>query len=183
MEKYIQCKSCNGHYEVREGKYGLFAGCSNYPTCKSVIKIPELACEYIIKYGLNLYSWKKKCWKCNQDTAVYSYYLYYELEELDDYFSSFHGIGLGDIPCVDELICNKIPNVKKQYSRTTNSKYVANICDHCQVLQGRNYVVDDPHEILHDLSYNHSMQQYLVMNLKINDRNLLSDLKNCIDFS
>jgi len=35
-----QCKKCKGGYLlVKEGPYGKFLGCSNYPNCKNVIKL------------------------------------------------------------------------------------------------------------------------------------------------
>lgn len=30
----LGCKKCGGFLEVREGKYGLYLGCSNYPNCR-----------------------------------------------------------------------------------------------------------------------------------------------------
>lgn len=184
MAQLIKCSNCNGHYVIREGKYGTFAGCSEYPHCKSTRKIYELAHMFISKYGMNLYGWQKTCWKCKQDTMVYSYFLYYELKEIDNIFSSVHGIGIGDIPCIDKIISNKYPTVEMRYSSTTQSKYMANICMHCKSLQGRNYVVDDPHEIMTDLFHDHTMEKYLVENIKLTEiaeNNLLAELKACID--
>ncbi len=35
----VKCKKCQGHYLLRQGKYGLFAGCSNFPRCRSTMKL------------------------------------------------------------------------------------------------------------------------------------------------
>lgn len=183
MQKYLECSSCKGHYVVRLGKYGYFAGCSEYPRCKSTLKIYELAHAFIMKYGINLYGWKKNCWKCKQDTIVYSYFLFYELEEIDSVFNGVHGIGLGDIHCIDKVISDKYKTVQIRHSNTTQSAYMANICEHCQSLQGRNYVVDDPHEIINDLWHEHTMEKYLVDNIKVADADLLAELKKCVDLS
>ncbi len=32
------CPKCNGQLILREGKYGYFYGCSNYPNCKFTMK-------------------------------------------------------------------------------------------------------------------------------------------------
>lgn len=183
MSKYIKCNSCDGRYVVRSGKYGYFAGCSEYPRCKSTLKIYELAHAYIMKYGLNLYGWKKSCWKCKKDTMVYSYFLYYEMEEIDNIFSSVHGIGLGDIPCIDNIISSKYPSIIMSYSNTLKNSYIANTCQHCKALQGRNYVVSDPHEIINELYHEHTMEKYLVETIKVEDVNLMMDLKKCVDLS
>ena len=37
----VKCKKCQGHYLLRQGKYGLFAGCSNFPRCRSTMKLAE----------------------------------------------------------------------------------------------------------------------------------------------
>lgn len=37
----VKCKKCQGYYLLRQGKYGLFAGCSNFPRCRSTMKLAE----------------------------------------------------------------------------------------------------------------------------------------------
>lgn len=181
MNKFIQCKTCEGHYVIRDGKYGVFAGCSHYPVCKSTLKIPELVYEFIRKYGINIYQWQKQCWKCQQETPVYSYYLYYELSELDPFFSVLHGIGVGDISSIDRLLSLNVPTVKMKYSKTLNEHYMANVCLHCGTIQGHNYVVTDPHEITNSLWHHHDMNNYFFNNLKIDASTLLGELKACME--
>ena len=166
----IPCGICDGHYKVREGKYGIFAGCSNYPTCKSTLRLPDLALKYIQHYGLNIYHWDKECYKCRKKTTVYSYYLDYDLADLDEFFSmGGPTIGLGDLSYVDELLSKQIPTIQLRYSNTTKSKYMANTCEHCGALQGRNYVVDDPHEIIGELWHDHGMGKFLFQKIEIKD--------------
>jgi len=156
----IACKQCNGHYKIREGKFGVFAGCSNYPRCKSTMKVFELVQTFILERGIDVYKWEKVCWKCNEITPVYSYYLGYELEEIDEYLSSFGPVGLGDITYIDQLLGEEIPSVQMRFSNTTKSEYMANTCAFCGALQGRNYVVYDPHEIIEELWHNRNMEKY-----------------------
>ena len=35
----IKCEKCGHYMVIREGKYGKFLGCSNYPTCKNIQKL------------------------------------------------------------------------------------------------------------------------------------------------
>ena len=166
----ISCGSCNGYYKIREGKYGVFAGCSNYPTCKSTLNIPDFILKYIQNYGLNIYRWEKECYKCKKKTPVYSYYLDYDLADLDELFSlGGPTVGLGDLSYIDDLLSKQISTIQLRYSNTTKSKYMANICEHCGALQGRNYVVDDPHEIIGELWHDRDMGKYLYTNIKIKD--------------
>lgn len=175
----VPCNQCNGHYKVRDGKYGMFAGCSNYPTCKSTLKLPDLVLKYLEIYGLNIYRWDKECYKCGKKTPVYSYYLDYDLAELDEIFSmGGPTVGLGDLSYIDELLSKQIPAIQMRYSRTTNSKYMANTCEHCGALQGRNYVVDDPHEIIGELWHDRGMEKYLYRHLEIeNTAPLAKDIR------
>jgi DNA polymerase-3 subunit epsilon len=39
----IKCKRCSGYYKLRSGKFGEFYGCSNYPRCRSTMKVEEYA--------------------------------------------------------------------------------------------------------------------------------------------
>jgi len=179
----IKCRLCNkGYYKVRESQYGLFGGCSTFPNCKSTIKTPDLIFEFLINRGVDIYSWDKECYKCYNKTKVYSYFLYYELEELDDIFSMLHGLGLGDLSWVDNQLIKKIETIKNCFSKTTKSSYVANTCNHCGALQGRNYVVDDPPEIFQELFHDHSMEKYLFHTFPVTeyDSELLSNLRNAL---
>ena len=36
----VKCKRCDGVYRLRSGKFGVFAGCSNFPQCRSTMKLP-----------------------------------------------------------------------------------------------------------------------------------------------
>ena len=169
-KKNLNCKLCDGHYEIRKGK-SWFAGCSNYrqSKCKSTLQLYEYALEVIKLYGINIYKWEKECWKCKKLTPVYSYYLNYDLGEFDVFFRPVNNgdsiligdeVGLGDLPYVDNILSQKIPSIKLKYSRTTNSNSISNTCIYCGSLQGRNYVVDDPHEITTELWYSRDMVKY-----------------------
>ncbi len=166
----IRCDKCDGYYKIREGKYGIFAGCSCYPECKSTLSLPDLVLKYIQLYGLKIYCWDKQCYKCGETTPVYSYYLDYDLADLDEIFSiGGPAVGLGDLSYVDEWLSSQISTIQMRYSNTTRSKYMANTCRRCGALQGRNYVVDDPHEIIGELWHGRGMDKFLFTRLELND--------------
>ncbi len=175
----IKCNVCDGFYTVREGKYGLFGGCSKFPNCKSTLRISDLIFNFFVIKGINIYKWEKECYRCKNMTFVYSYFLYYELEELDEIFSINHGMGIGDISWIDNHLTQQIKTIKKCFSKTTSSSYIANTCSNCDALQGRNYVVSDPHEIITDLWHDHTMYKYLHKNIPVtnNDFQLLSNFR------
>jgi hypothetical protein len=104
------------------------------------MKLFEFVQAFIKEHGINIYRWEKDCWKCGKRTQVFSYYLNYELEELDEDLGSYEPIGLGDLDHIDQLLGREFSSIKMRYSNTTKSKYMANTCVHCGALQGRNYV-------------------------------------------
>lgn len=177
--KRIRCQECDGNYILRDGKFGVFAGCSNYPRCRSTKKLYEVVLEYIRIYGIGIYRWDRECWKCKKKTAVYSYYLDYELAELDEFFNSgLPAVGLGDLAYIDGLLSQKYATIQKRYSNTTHSSYMANTCSHCGALQGRNYVVEDPHEIVEELWHSRGMDKFWIETIACPDTSpLVSDIK------
>lgn len=177
---FVGCTECSGQYKINEGKYGAFAGCSNYPSCKSTLDLPTLVLRYIQKDGINIYRWDKECYKCKKHTQVYSYYLDYDLEEIKGFSDIISPtVGLGDISYVDELLSREIPSIQMRYSNTVQLTYMANACQHCRALQGRNYVVDDPHEIIGELWHDRGMEKFFYKKLKIKDVSMLEqDIKH-----
>lgn len=124
----------------------------------------------IAKCGVQIYAWERECYKCHKKTKIYSYYLIHDLEK---YFAGDLGleqcgeIGLGYIPSLDAFVAEQLPDagIKLRYSRSEEMRYFANCCSHCDCLQGRNYIVDDPDEIFEDLYMGGDMEQYRVTTL------------------
>ena len=124
----------------------------------------------IIKYGVQIYAWERECYKCHKKTKVYSYYLIHDLEKAfagDLGLEQCDEIGLGYIPSLDAFVVEQLPDagIKLRYSRSEGIRYFANGCLHCDCLQGRYYVVDDPEEIYEDFFGEGSMEQYRVATL------------------
>lgn len=170
MKKVIRCKECSdGYYIIKEGAYATFAGCTNYPECRSAERFTDLLYDFFELKGINIYSWDRVCWKCKTKIPVFTYLLTYDLYELDSYFQIEREIGLGDFGSIDRYLETIYPTIKEKYSRTTNSSYVANTCPHCGALQGRNYIVDDPDEIWDEYVASRGMEKYLVKTIPVSE--------------
>lgn len=169
--KRVICPNCGGELKIRDGKYGCFVGCSNYPRCRTTKSLTQLIYLFFKENGFKIYKWQRKCWKCGEITSVYSYYPLYELGLAYDLFEFFSGMGLSNIPSLDIVMSQIYPTIKKSYSKTIAESYVANHCAHCKAIQGYNYVVTDPHEIHNELEFEYSMDKYF-------DRHIPFDLVN-----
>lgn len=179
----IKCQKCDGHYVERWGPYGVFAGCSNFPNCKSTLKFREYIKRVIKSQGIKIYAWDKVCWNCGQTTKVYSYYLNISLHSYLPILQQFPIIGLGDIPALDAHIAKKYPSIKPQYSRTSRDSYYANTCEHCHKLQGYNYVVTEPDEIWDDFmdpDCHINMEKYLLSIIFIEDDAIVDEVASAI---
>lgn len=171
----IKCEICDGYYVLRHGKFGLFTGCSNFPRCLSKMGLAKLVQIFFQIHGVNVYRWDRICFKCNNKTPIYSYFLYYDLAVLGgglgNHFRSRHGIGLGDLRSIDKRLEDELSSIKMRYSKTIKESYVANICIHCGVTQGYQYTVSDPHEIFYELILTRDMEKYLYKTLRLSDPN------------
>ncbi|MBT2576912.1 topoisomerase DNA-binding C4 zinc finger domain-containing protein [Bacillus sp. ISL-8] len=161
----VKCKDCNGFYMLRSSDYGEFGGCTNFPKCKSKLSKSKFMLSFIKENGINIYKWEKKCWKCGKNTDVYSYYLHHQQLKSSANTTALVFAGIGNLKSVDNYLTNKYPSIQIKYSKTTNSRYTANTCIHCNALQGKNYVVDDPHEIFNDMYIQQCMKKYFVENV------------------
>jgi hypothetical protein len=89
----------------------------------------------------------RNCWKCNNSTKVYSigadkfvcfdgqwkfYPAFYLINGIESYSKNLINIL--------ELTNNKL---KILFSKTTNSKYLVNTCEYCDMLQGDNFLYDE----------------------------------------
>lgn len=168
--KKVKCKKCSdGYYVIREGIYGTFAGCSNFPKCRSTETYTDFLYDFFEQNGINIYSWNRVCWKCKKEIPIYTYLLTYDLYELDSYFEMETEIGLGDFRSIDQYLTKMYPTIKEKYSRTVNSFYIANTCPHCEALQGKNYIVDDPHEIWDEYVMSRGMEKFLVKTIPVSE--------------
>lgn len=153
------CPKCGGTLIVRNGKYGEFLGCNNFPKCKfskdiqSELPIEELSVS-ISKY-VSIISGEQICFKCRKKTRVSGLGLLNEdtkflteanLKILD------YGFDIYVVPW--SKIINQFDDtfkiylrdnygIERKFSRTIGESYYANTCKHCKVIQGDNFVYMD----------------------------------------
>ena len=109
--------------------------------------------QYLSKNGVDVYAYTRQCWCCGRDTTIYSYYLDVQIKNAlgasyvkkIDYFSN---LGLGYIDKLDNEIMNRVKTVTKAYSKTMERAYVLNTCSHCGAIQGINFTVFRPEELM-----------------------------------
>ena len=140
--EWLKCPVCKkGHFVLRNGKYGEFYGCNNYPTCRSTLSIKDVCVEALAQIGFHLYSWKDKCWKCSKEITLYSYFPEVDNTNLTELIK-LQECKLGLIPKIDEYLADKYNDLKKRYSLKMETEYVANVCPYCNQIQGMNLAIE-----------------------------------------
>ncbi|MDD3499070.1 MAG: DUF5710 domain-containing protein [Sulfurovum sp.] len=106
---------------------------------------------------------KRKCWKCNQETKIIAFTskkivefdfidCFYDEQcedgtdytSIQEYFKELEfynyplltSLDLDENYTIKQYVTSNYPLYKKQYSKTTQSLYYANSCEHCGKLQG-----------------------------------------------
>ncbi|EAZ86077.1 DUF5710 domain-containing protein [Lysinibacillus sp. FSL M8-0216] len=100
---------------------------------------------------------ERNCWKCKKHTVVYAIAIHGEnLIDLEDR-STNHGEGTEDLIGLDCVILplslgfpseiakylKENSKCKVMYSNSTKSNYYANVCLHCNSLQGNNFIFEE----------------------------------------
>ena len=70
----LPCPSCGSPMVLRQGRYGLFFGCSTFPRCRGTLSVAEGTYRMLQTEGLALYQAERPCWKCGEPLRVYSYF-------------------------------------------------------------------------------------------------------------
>ncbi|PPE05933.1 topoisomerase DNA-binding C4 zinc finger domain-containing protein [Williamsoniiplasma lucivorax] len=143
----MKCTNDEGVLKLKHGSYGYFIGCTNFPKCKTTINSKEFIKNILSKEGVNIYCWKRECWKCKETTPVYAYLINYQLSKYIKEFEQFGDLFGPDHSSEDEIttwMLANIPSIKKMYSKTVGAKYPANTCVNCGVLQGAFMIFSEP---------------------------------------
>lgn len=120
----------------------------------------DIVYQHLLNYGIKIYQYKKRCWKCHSETDIYTYFLGKQLEqelgrnymparyfiERNDLFDK---IGIGSIAQLDEYLSCMYPQIQKRFSKEMNQKYYMCCCHHCGAHQGINFTVYRPEELIH----------------------------------
>lgn len=124
-----------------------------------LIDEPSFSMENI---PFKIYQYQRICYHCNQRTTIFTYIIYSDTEEsltfpwdkegllqrqnilmhLADPSIEYYGLRvLGSYEKFDDIMLKCFPNkISVQYSKTTNSSYAMNICEHCGAKQGNHFV-------------------------------------------
>lgn len=98
-----------------------------------------IAAELSVLKEIPILKWYKKCWNCQKETLVVSYY-----------FTTVYSWHLGDIRKLDENLMQKYSFVKQTYSKKMGKEVIANTCVNCGSIQGNSYIRKDLDEMAAD---------------------------------
>lgn len=160
---YIEFKEVNGEKRIYILKDIEFCDYEDYIHKNATPYRAEQVYRYLKENGIYIFKYEKNCFKCQIKIPIYSYYLGKQLEnELGKRYKMenfnipnrhlFDTVGIGEIEKIDEYLMQKIPTIKRSYSKMMECKYVVNTCPNCGVIQGINYTVYKPKE-LENLTY------------------------------
>ncbi|EHK9432469.1 MULTISPECIES: topoisomerase DNA-binding C4 zinc finger domain-containing protein [Enterococcus] len=153
------CPKCGGTLIVRNGKYGEFLGCNNFPKCKFSKDIQnELPMEKLsvsISKHVSIISGEQFCFRCRKKTRVSGLGLLNDdtkfLTKLNlkilDYGFDIYILPWSEI--IDQfddtfkIYLRDNYGIERKFSRTIGESYYANTCKHCKVIQGDNFVYTD----------------------------------------
>lgn len=110
--------------------------------------------SYIILDHIYIVVGIRQCWKCGKTTRVigfgiddYIHYCDYDEEGYEYWEHLYEDIhilsSIPNLPKKVEEYISSVYNYKMKYSKTTAGYYMANCCEHCDSLQGKNYLYSE----------------------------------------
>lgn len=145
---------------------------------------------------------KIDCWKCNNRIGVFAFGVnssnvidILENRPIDIFKETGYDIQIWriseDIPEKIREILTKDFGCKMKYSKTINEVYFANICPHCDSLQGDYFLYDEPSSpfgersnselILHKINLSHDIPTYLYINKQVTPDIIYMDRASMIE--
>lgn len=126
------------------------------------------------KLPFRVYTFKKPCYKCHQNTDIITYIKFVDgkhedvtypwdksrllknqniLAHITDPSIEYYGLMvIGDFPEYDNMLMDKFPGkIEVKYSATTKTSYPMNICSHCGAQQGNYFVYRQVNEIINSM--------------------------------
>lgn len=172
IEDVLSCKKCDGHYILREGKFGPFYGCDNYPKCRSTGKVYTLTYDILVNKGMAIYEIEVKCWKCHKPIKIISYFPYFDLCQVDHNLKKFNKlqvIRLSILKEIDEKLETEYPNITQVYSKKAGFSYTGNVCEHCGALQGSTKALETMFYELNRCFESSQLKGSVIKRIAIND--------------
>ena len=171
----IPCDRCGGHYILRNGRYGLFFGCSNFPKCKNSKTVADVTYSLFAKNGIDLYEVEMPCWKCGKSIKLHSYFPQLDLIKTQPALAEaldLSVIRLSIVDSWDQYLTKKYKEIYLKASKKAGFSYVANNCPHCHSLQGSQMTLSKVYDFLLTALENHTLPDYVVETLDINEATL-----------
>lgn len=86
--------------------------------------------------GIGIYKWNINCWKCGKSTPHASYII--------QYLGIVRRVlTIGTIEALDKVLLKKYKFVKRVYNYSEDKTVIANVCTHCFIIQGNNFILDE----------------------------------------
>ena len=127
------------------------------------IRIIEEVCTSQIDDAHSIYRFSMRCYKCSQDTEIYTYIIFSDgtdedviypwdkkrllrnqdiFAHLSDPSIEYYGLKvIGGNARLDKLLMQKLPEeIKIRFSKTQNRSYPMNVCRHCGAKQGEYFI-------------------------------------------
>lgn len=168
----ISCERCEGYYLLRNGKYGYFLGCCNFPKCKSTKSISDITYSLLVQNGVHIYEVETSCWKCGKQIKLRSYFPQLDLLELQPDLAKVLDLSIIRLSIVDSLdqyLSMKYSEIYLHASKKAGFSYIANNCPYCHSLQGSQMTLSKVYDFLLTALENHLLSKYVVDTLSIND--------------
>ncbi len=170
----IHCSSCdNGYYVRRTGQYGDFFGCSKFPKCKNTKSISDITYSLLKENGINIYEVEKPCWKCKKHIKIRSYFPQIDLMMVEPSLAgigNLYAVKLSVIPTLDEILSQKYNTIRVKESKKAGFSYMANICPHCDALQGSQMTLCDVYDFLEERLRNQEISPYLIDKIVVDSK-------------
>lgn len=171
-----RCPSCGGRLVLRTGRYGLFFGCENFPSCRTSRSVADVSYDMLKGSGLRIYRVTRPCWKCRQDIEIISYFPYLDLTEIEPELSRplerFQFMRLSVFPGLDETLCRMYGTLQERYSKKAGFSYIGNICPHCGALQGSQMTLGEVYSKLRECAVNGTLHEYIGETLPVTEETL-----------
>lgn len=133
------CEVCHGRYVARQGAYGPFFGCSNFPACRSTKDPAGLSYLILKRRGIGIYETDHFCWRCGGAMKLRSYFPHLDLLEAEPAFARAYDLSVIRLSMADSLdrwLAAHYPEIQWRYSKKAGFSYMANTCPRCGSLQG-----------------------------------------------
>lgn len=169
-----EIKIANSIWEEADGIHVKFSpNGKEYIYLKNNVELLDDNSSAISEIPFITYTYKRKCYNCHNDTNILTYIIYQGTEEslrfpwnkecllksqniiahLMDPSIEYYGISvIGNYEKFDNMLLKMFPDrIAVRYSKTTDSSYPMNICEHCGAKQGNYFIYSQVNDIIKNM--------------------------------